>query len=220
MLRILLAEDHAMVREGLALLINGQHDMAVVAQATNGLEAVRLARESAPDVAVIDISMPELGGAEATQQILAECSGVRVLALTRHTDASYLRQMIKAGSAGFVLKRSVPETLVRAIRVVAEGGMHVEPDLGGRLLQQVLHAPASPREASRAVVLSRREEEVLRAIAWGSTTKEVAARLGINMKTVESYKASATEKLGLRTRAEIVRFAVGQGWLSDDSVGE
>jgi DNA-binding NarL/FixJ family response regulator len=218
-LRILLADDHAVLREGLVMLINGQPDMSVVAQATNGKEAVLLANETHPHVAVLDVSMPELGGAEAAEQIREQCPQVRVLALTRHADQAYLRRLLQAGALGYVLKKSAAETLIEAIRVVAGGGTYVEPKLTGALLERAFRLPGFKGLAG-GEPLSAREEEVLRAVAWGRSSKEIAVELGLSTKTVESYKASATEKLKLRSRAEIVRYAVARGWLSQDQAPE
>jgi two-component system response regulator NreC len=218
-LRILVADDHAILREGLAVLINGQSDMAVIAQAANGREAVALAKAREPDVAVLDVSMPEMGGAEATEQIRAHCPNVRVLALTRHGDQAYLRRLLQAGASGYVLKKTAADALISAIRVVAQGGTYVEPGLAGPLLQHAFTL-GTTRGGHTREALTSREEEVLRAIAWGESNKEIAAELGLSIKTVESYKAAALDKLHLRTRADIVRYAVTRGWLSEDRAPE
>jgi two-component system, NarL family, response regulator NreC len=219
-LRILVADDHAILREGLAVLINGQSDMAVIAQAANGRDAVELAKQREPDVAVLDVSMPEMGGAEATEQIREHCPNVRVLALTRHGDQAYLRRLLHAGASGYVLKKSAADALISAIRVVAQGGTYVEPGLAGPLLQHAFTQLGTARPRHGREALTSREEEVLRAIAWGQSNKEIAAELGLSIKTVESYKAAAVEKLRLRTRSDIVRYAVTRGWLSEDRAPE
>jgi two-component system, NarL family, response regulator NreC len=219
-LRILVADDHAILREGLAVLINAQPDMEVVAQAETGRDAVRLARDEHPDVAVMDISMPELGGAEATEAIRARNPEVRVLALTRHADPAYVRRLLQAGASGYVLKRGGSEALVKAIRSVAAGGTYIEPQVAGVMLQKAFGPLPSALATETVAALSAREEEVLRGIAWGRSNKEIAAELGLSIKTVESYRAGAVEKLGLRTRAEIVRYAVTRGWLTGDSAPE
>ncbi len=139
--RILLADDHALLREGLALLISAQADMEVVAQARSGREAVQLARQLLPDVAVLDVSMPELGGAEAAEQIRAECPAIHILALTRHADQGYLRRMLRAGAEGYVVKRAASDTLIDAIRKVADGGTYIDSSLAGSLLAQLLQNP-------------------------------------------------------------------------------
>lgn len=219
-LRVLLADDHAMLREGLAMLIAGQSDMMVVAQAQNGREAVRLACDERPDVAVLDISMPELGGAEAAEAIRKECPDVRVLALTRHADPAYVRRLLQAGASGYVLKKGAADALINAIRIVARGGTYIEPQLAGSLLQRTFCRTPDEAAADIGVMLSAREEEVLRSIAWGRSNKEIAAELGLSIKTVESYKAVALEKLSLRNRSDIVRYAVSRGWLSAESAPE
>ena len=218
--RVLLADDHAILREGLAMLIGGEEDMEVVAQAENGREAVRLACDQKPDVAVLDVSMPELGGAEVAEAIRNECPEVKVLALTRHSDQAYVRRLLQAGAAGYVLKKGAADALINAIRVVAKGGTYVEPQLAGALLQRTFGRVAAESPGEQGVMLSAREEEVLRSIAWGRSNKEIAAELGLSIKTVESYKAVALEKLQLRNRSDIVRYAVTRGWLSTDSAPE
>jgi DNA-binding NarL/FixJ family response regulator len=219
-LRILLADDHIIVRDGLCMLINGQRDMEVVAQAGTGREAVCLAANAAPDVAVLDVSMPDIGGAEAADKIIERCPAVRVLVLTRHSDQAYLRRLLRAGAAGYVLKKSAADTLISAIRIVAQGETYIEPALAGPLLQRTLSYPVTAKKAHAGEVLSAREEEVLQSIAWGRSNKEIAAALSLSIKTVESYKAAAVEKLHLRTRADIVRYAVSRGWLSEDQAPE
>jgi DNA-binding NarL/FixJ family response regulator len=219
-LRILLADDHAILREGLAVLINGQPDMAVVGQAANGREAVQIAEEREVDIAVLDVSMPGMGGAEAAEQIRGCCPQVRVVALTRHSDQAYLRRLLQAGATGYVLKKSAAEALIAAIRIVAQGGTYIEPLLAGPLLQRTFTHGGSTRTAPGREALTAREEEVLRSIAWGQSNKEIAADLGLSIKTVESYKAAAIEKLELRTRADIVRYAVTRGWLAEDRAPE
>jgi two-component system response regulator NreC len=219
-LRILLADDHAILREGLAMLINGQADMEVVAQACDGAEAVRIAKEQPIDVAVLDVSMPGVGGAEATQQILDSCSDTRVLALTRHANTGYLRRLLHAGATGYVLKRSAANALINAIRIVAQGHTYLEPSLAGAVLGRAFGTSAGGEARQARDFLTMREEEVLRSIAWGRSNKEIAGELDISIKTVESYKAAALEKLELHSRADIVRYAVSRGWLSEDTAPE
>lgn len=212
-LRVVLADDHEVVRAGLRALVDATPGMAVVGEARDGDEACRRACELRPDVVVMDVSMPALGGAEATERVLRECPGVRVLALTMHEDRGHLTRMLHAGAAGYVLKRAAADELVRAIRVVASGGTYVDPVLAGSVLRGAARAAgAAPSPASAS--LSEREEEVLRRIAWGESNKEVAAGLGLSVKTVETYRARIAEKLGLRSRTDMVRYALRQGWLS------
>jgi two-component system, NarL family, response regulator NreC len=219
-LRILLADDHAILRDGLAALINAQADMAVIAQAATGREAVRLALDDKPDVAVLDISMPDMGGAEAAEEIRGRCPAVRVLALTRHADPAYLRRMLQAGATGYMLKKSAADALINALRIVARGGTYIEPALAGAVLRRAYGRNGEGNGVPDGESLSGREEEVLRRLAWGRSNKEIAAELGISVKTVESYKATATDKLGLRSRAQIVRYGVAHGWLSDEAAPE
>lgn len=215
-LRILLADDHKIVRDGLSLLINSQPDMRVVGEAANGKEVLLKARELKPDVVVMDLSMPELNGLQATQRLKAERPESKVVALTAHEDESYLTQLCKAGAAGYVLKRSAGDELVQAIATVAKGGVHFDATLASRALAR--QNPASPAgEPGRAGELSDREKEVLIRLAWGYSNKEIAAELDLSVKTVETYKARVGEKVGLRSRAEMVRFALRQGWLNESS---
>jgi DNA-binding NarL/FixJ family response regulator len=218
-LRVLLADDHAMMREALAMLVNGQPDMEVAAQAANGKEAVRIAADTSPDVAVVDVSMPDMNGIEATKQIAAKAPQVQVLALTRHTESGYVRRLLQAGARGYLVKKSAAEELIKAIRIVAQGGTYIEPGLASALLQRSFHGVRADDGQEREP-LSVREEEVLRSIAWGRSNKETAAEFNLSIKTVESYKASACRKLKLRSRADIVRYAVVRGWLSEDAAPE
>ena len=211
-MRVLIADDHAILREGLALLVNQQPDMEVVGQAHNGLDAVELATTLKPDIAILDVSMPRLGGPEAAEQIREKSPHVKVLALTRHSDQGYMRRLLRAGAAGYVLKKSAADTLINAIRIVAAGGQYVEPQMAAAMQRSGATATTEGSEA-----LSAREEEVLRSIAWGRSNKEIAADLGLSTKTVESYRAAATDKLRLHSRADIVRYAVSRGWLASES---
>jgi DNA-binding NarL/FixJ family response regulator len=213
-LRIVLADDHEVVRTGMRSLLDSTPGMTVVGEARDGAEAIARAAELRPDVMVMDVSMPVMDGAAATEQLSREHPDVKVLVLTAHDDRAHLARLLEAGAAGFVLKRAAADELVRAIRAVAAGGTYVDPLLAGHLLRGRARAAA----ADPSVVtdpLSEREEEVLRRIAWGESNKEIAARLGISTKTVETYKARITEKLGLRSRTEMVRYALERGWLSE-----
>jgi len=212
--RILIAEDHATIREGLKLLINSQSDMEVVGEAGDGLSAQQLAQELNPDLIVMDVSMPQVNGLQATTELARQQPGVKVLILTRHSDSGYLQQLLAAGAAGYVLKQSPPEELLRAIRSVAAGSNYLDPQVTGQLLQGY-----SGRSATALVAglepLSEREQEVLRLIAWGYSNKEIAVRLKLSVKTIEAHKANSLRKLGLSSRIDIVRFALLQGWLKE-----
>jgi DNA-binding NarL/FixJ family response regulator len=219
-LRILLADDHGVLRDGLALLINAQPDMEVVASARGGREAVQLTEQMHPDIAVLDVSMSDLGGAEAAEQIRTRCPSVRVVALTRHADQGYLRRLLKVGASGYVLKRSAGDTLVGALRTVAEGGGYVDPTMAHGLVTRKADAASAGSTTAGTVELSEREAQVLRLIAWGQSNKEIAARLAISVKTVESYKAVALEKLQLRSRTDILRYALASNWVGQDNQPE
>ena len=218
-LRVLLADDHGIIREGLKALIDAQPDMEVAGEAADGEEACRRARDCSADVVVMDLSMPKMGGTQATAQIKERCPGTKVLALSMHEDAAYLRALLEAGASGYVLKRSAPQDLVRAVRAVAAGGTYLDPALAGKLVGGLLggrpRQPAGLRGETQGQALSEREEAVLRLIALGHTSREVAERLSVSAKSVETYKARAMEKLGIEGRADIVRHAVRHGWLGE-----
>lgn len=213
-LRIFLADDHAVLRDGLKALVNAQPDMEVVGEADNGRTAWQKAKELLPDVVVMDVSMPEMTGAQAAKRLNQLCPGVKILALTAHEDKGYLRHLLEAGALGFLLKRAATAELIHAIRVVAAGGAYIDPTLAGKMLSSFMRQPSSKNALERSD-LSDREAEVLRQIAWGYSNKEIAAQLNISVKTVETYKTRLTEKLALKGRTEIVRYAVRQGWLQD-----
>jgi len=215
--RVLLVDDHAILREGLRMLMSAQPDIEVVGEARGGREAIRMAAELEPDVVVLDVSMPDIDGAEAATQI-AECSPhTRVLALTRHADPGYLRRMLQAGAQGYVLKQTAGDVLLEAIRTVARGGSHVDPTLAGALMTRTFGKEPARGETGATPALSDREGQVLRLIAWGKSNKEVAQQLGISVKTAEFYKASALAKLGLRSRTDILRYALAENWFDVES---
>jgi len=214
-LRILLADDHETVREGLKMIVNAQPDMEVVGEASDGLAAIQRTQELLPDIVVMDISMPQLNGLKATAKLTQCCPQVKVLTLTRHTDDGYLQQLLRAGAAGYVLKQSPASELLHAIRAIASGGKYLDPALAGKVISNYSGKPsASPRNTQGRI--SDREAEVLRFIARGYSNKEIAARLELSVKTVEVHKANAMKKLGMNSRIDIVRFALLQGWLQDN----
>lgn len=211
-LRIFIADDHAIVREGLRSLVDAQPGMRVVGEAGDGQGAFQGIVELCPDVAVMDISMPGWSGPEATGRLRETCPEVVVIALTVHEDESYLRGLLEAGARGYVLKRSATADLIHAIRTVAAGGTYIDPALVDRLVAAYIETRPDPRPPSRTD-LTDREAEVVRLIALGHSNKEIAARLEISVKTVESHKARALERLGLHSRADLVQYALQRGWL-------
>ena len=211
-IRITLTDDHPLVLAGMKALLEPVEDITIVGEATDGQAAIDMIGEAKPDIAVLDISLPGLGGIEIAQRILANSPGVRILALTVHEDRAYVQPMLQAGARGYLLKRSAPDELVRAIRAIAQGGVYLDPAIAERALPSSSAAYRSFGKAAH-LELTSRESDVLRYIAQGFSNKEVAARLDVSVKTVETHKSRALEKLGLFTRADIVRYGVAQGWL-------
>jgi DNA-binding NarL/FixJ family response regulator len=213
-LKILLADDHTILREGLKSLINAQPDLEVVGEAVNGWDAWRKAEELQPDIVIMDISMPELNGAKATERLKQTRPEIKVMALTVHEDRGYMQQLMQAGASGYVLKHAAVDELIHAIRVVAAGGTYLDPVLAGRLMGDLIRR--RPRnDVHLPCDLSEREAEVLRLMAWGYSNKEIAIRLNISVRTVETYKVRLMTKLDLQNRVDIVRYALMQGWLQD-----
>ena len=211
-IRVALADDHPVVLAGIRTLLQAAPEIELVGEATTGSEALHLITATNPDVAVIDISLPELNGLDLARRLAETCPAVRLLALTVHEDRAYVRPLLEAGARGYLLKRSAAEDLVRAIRAVAAGGVYLDAAVAERALPDL----ASGRtEASDAEAISPRETEVLRYVAQGFSNKEIAAKLAISVKTVETYRARAAEKLQLRSRAEIVRYGASRNWLDD-----
>lgn len=213
-LRILLADDHRVMREGLRLLINAQPDMEVIGAADNGRAAIADTQALRPDLVIMDITMPEVNGLKATEQICEVCPGAKIMALTRHSDNGYLQQMLAAGASGYALKQSAPEELIHGIRTVVAGHKYLDPALTNQLVGTVYGRNTSrrlPPENS----LSQREEEVLRLIAWGFLNKEIGGQLQISVKTVEAHKANAMQKMGMNSRVDIVRYALLRGWMEN-----
>jgi DNA-binding NarL/FixJ family response regulator len=212
-IRIVLADDHPIVLDGLRNLIRAEPDFELVGEAASGLNALKIIREQRPDVAVLDISMPELNGIVLSRRLAGEMPALRLLVLTLHEDRAYLNQALEAGVRGYVLKRSAVENLVQAIRAVMVGGLYIDPAIVGRVFE---NKQINKRLAARkgvAPALTDREADVLKMAALGFTNKEIASRLDVGVKSIETYKARGLEKLGLKTRAELVRYASGQGWL-------
>lgn len=211
-IRVLIADDHGMMREGLRLLINAQPDMEVAGEAVDGREAVRIACELLPHVVVMDISMPGLNGLQATKKLKEYCPEVNVLILTRHSDDGFLKQLVSGGASGYALKLSPSDDLMRAIRTVAAGGTYLDPAVSERFMRSLTRPVNKPGPPPRED-LSEREEQVLRLIALGHSNKEIAARLELSVKTIEAHKANSMQKLDMTGRVDIVRYAILRGWL-------
>ncbi len=210
-IRILIADDHGVLRAGLRVLLNAEPDMQVVGEATAGHETLRLANELRPDVVLLDLSMPDLGGIEVTRRIKAALPETRVLILTVHEDERLLREAIQAGAAGYIVKRAVETELINAVRVVWRGDLYVHPAMTRALLKGLV--PSSPADERPIESLTPRDTEVLRLIAQGYTNREIADLLSLSVRTVESHRANIMDKLGLRGRAELVRYAREHGLL-------
>jgi DNA-binding NarL/FixJ family response regulator len=212
-IRVVLADDHPIVLAGIRALLNADPEIELVGEATSGSDALPMICSSGPDVAVVDVSMPGLNGLELAERVAGECPQTRVLVLTVHEDAAYVQPLLKAGARGYLLKRSAADDLLRAVRAVAAGGVYLDPSIAGHALMD----PSAPARGTGldevGEALSPRETEVLRLIAQGFSNKEIARRIDVSVKSVETYKARAAEKLGLRTRAEIIRYGAAHGWL-------
>ncbi len=213
-LRILLAEDHKTVREGVKLLVNAQPDMEVIGEADDGEAAIAEAVRMGPDMIIMDISMPKLNGLKATKRLRSKCPDIKILTLTRHTDDGYLQQLISAGSNGYVLKQSAPNELINAIRAVATGNAYLDPALTNKVMGGYVARTTNLRGENKQQ-LTARETEVLRLIALGYSNKEIGVNLDLSVKTIEAHKANAMRKLGISSRIDIVRYAILQGWMQD-----
>ena len=210
-LRILLADDHVVLRQGLRLLIEAQPDMEVAGEADDGRMAIQRAMETRPDVVVMDVSMPRMDGREATLELKRLLPQSKVLALTRYKEGGYLQLLLRAGAEGYVLKQNSAEELISAIRAVAVGGKYIDPAVAEKVVSGYVGRLTSRNTASGE--LSEREGEVLRLIARGYSNKEIAGRFELSVKTIEAHKANAMKKLSLRGRVDIIRYALLQGWL-------
>jgi two-component system, NarL family, response regulator NreC len=214
-IRIMIADDHAILRAGLKMLVNAQTDMEVVAEAPDGERAVQAVRETRPDVALLDLTMPAGGGMKVLQEMVRSCRRTRMLVLTMHSDPAYLRSVLAAGASGYVLKKTVDVELLGAIRAVHRGGTVVDPSLASVLVQDVLAKRGTGVRAKGPVnILSSREQQVLALVAQGYTSQQIAKRVLVSTKTVETYRARIAEKLGLRKRSDVVRYALRMGLLA------
>jgi len=210
-IRIIIADDHLLLRQGLQVLIETEPDMVVVGQAESGESIVRLTVAEQPDVVVMDVSMPGGDGIGATARILRDCPTVRVVGLSRHSDPGYARRLFEAGAVGYVVKKTSVVELVKAIRVVFAGGIYVDTVMKPLLKDR----PFGLANARQPGALTDRETDVLRQIARGLSNKEIALDLKISVKTVEYHKARCSAKLHLSSRADIVKYAISQRWLEE-----
>ena len=210
--RIILVDDHPLILAGLKMLLQDDVTLEVVGQASDGQSALRLAAELDPDVMVLDLSLPGISGVCVAQTLQTQCPTCKVLVLSVHDDRAYLLRLLELGVSGYVLKRSAPEQLITAIRAIAAGGVYLDPEVAGMAISREID-PKSGRNARQTAELSAREMEVLRLAAAGYSNKELSSRLQIAVKTIETYKTRGMEKLGLDTRAQLVRYALVNGWL-------
>jgi DNA-binding NarL/FixJ family response regulator len=213
-LRILIADDHAIVRQGLKLLIDSQPDMKVISEAASGDAVLQQAAAMKPDIVVMDISMPGINGLLATRALKQRQPDMTIVALTRHEDRTYLEELLRAGASAYVLKQSPPTEFLRAVRAVAAGGIYLDPSMTAQVAGGLL-APKSRVDAEAGGKVTERESQVLRLVAVGHSNVEIAATLDISVKTVEVHKANAMRKLGLTGRVDVIRYGVLQGWLYD-----
>jgi two-component system response regulator NreC len=218
-IRVMIVDDHAILRAGLRMLINAQADMEVVCEAPDGEKAIEEVRQAKPDVTLLDLTMPRVGGMKALQEIARNSRETRVLVLTMHDDPAYLRSALAAGASGYLLKRAVDSELIAAIRALHRGGIFVDPRLASVLVQDVLAKNRTKTGAREPInILSDRELQVLQLVARGYSSAQIAKQIAVGVKTVETYRARFAEKLGLRTRSDVIRFAVQMGLLTPETL--
>jgi DNA-binding NarL/FixJ family response regulator len=204
--RILLADDHAVVRQGFRMILGAQPDMEIVGEAGNGREAVAMCEQLLPDVVVMDVAMPELNGIEATRRITEAAPHTRVLALSMHKDSVYVREILRAGARGYLLKDSIDVDLLAAVRAVAKGEGYLSPGVSDAVLSDYRKHVTDPLD-----LLSSREREVLQLIAEGKTNKEMATLLNLSVYTIDAHRGRIMEKLNLHSTGELIRFALRKG---------
>ncbi|MDI6812919.1 MAG: response regulator transcription factor [Desulfitobacteriaceae bacterium] len=210
-LRILLGDDHAVLRAGLKVLLNAESDLEVVEEAADGIEVIEKAAKVQPDLVLLDLTMPRMNGLECIQALLSAQPELKILVLTMHDDEEYLKAVLKAGAKGYVLKKAADVELLSAIRTVSRGEMFIYPSMAAALLYQMVSPHKPNHEGKKVKPLSEREREVLRLLALGHTNQEIADILCVSVKTVETYRARVMEKLDMRKRAELVRYAAENG---------
>ncbi len=210
-IRILIVDDHAVVRAGIHLLLDSQSDLGVVGEAHNGREGLIQAQKLKPDVVLMDITMPEMGGVEATQAIKKTCPETQVLALTMHEDPAFFFQILRAGASGYVIKGADPSELLDAIRAVAQNKAYLSPVLTRKLFDDYLLRLESGEENDSYGKLTNRERDVLKLVGEGYTSREIAERLFISINTVERHRTNIMDKLGMHNKAELIRLAIRKG---------
>ena len=216
MTRIVLAEDHTLVRKGMRLLLETIPGLSVVGEAADGLEALQLIEEHRPDCVLMDLAMPGLSGIEAVRRASAEFPHIPVLVVSMHADEAYVHQALAAGAAGYLLKGSDKEELEIAVRTVCSGQTYLTPAISKTLVSALSRKSQTSSASSPLELLTVRQREVLRLVAEGNSTKQVAARLGLSVKTVEAHRGAIMERLGIRDLAGLVRFAVRAGLVAGD----
>lgn len=212
-IRIILAEDHKITREGLTNMLNDQHDMEVVGEAENGREAVQLTQELSPDLVIMDVTMPDLNGIDATRIITSGSTNTKVIALSMYSDKQFVQGMIQAGASGYLLKDCAFGELVNAIRAITDGNTYLSPGIAGIIVQDYLKKLSSDR-SSAASALTNREREVLQLIAEGKGTRAIASDLNVSVKTIETHRRQIMEKLGIFSVAELTKYAIREGLTS------
>jgi DNA-binding NarL/FixJ family response regulator len=209
-IKVLLADDHVMMRGGLRMLLEQNAEIAVVGEAEDGRETVRIAKKLQPDVVVMDIAMPDMNGIEATRQLVADCPGIKVIALSMHSDRHFVSEMLKAGAKAYLLKQCAVDELITAIKTVLKNQTYLSPCISGVVVDQFVRN-TSKTESSAFSHLSDREREVLQLVAEGKTSKEIASQLNLSIKTVEAHRLNIMEKLNIHTVAELTKYAIREG---------
>lgn len=217
MIKVLIADDHALVREGIIAFLKMSGDIEVVGEASDGLEAVHMTEKLKPDIVLMDISMPKLGGLEATLEIRKKMPDVKILVLTQYEDREYLSRFLRAGISGYILKKAAGSELISAIRAVRRGELYLHPSISKEVVQGYLDKDKTPAE-DLYDKLTEREKQVLRLISEGYTYKEIAEALGISVKTAIAHHTKISEKLNIHTRAGLIKFAIQKGIIKIDNI--
>jgi len=210
-IRVILAEDHTIVRKGLRSLLEGEEDIEVIGEAGNGKEAITLVEQKKPDIVVMDIGMPELNGLEATRRIKKKFPQTKVLILTMHTNEEYVFEILQAGASGYIVKKAAPTELVSALRAVEQGESFLSPSISKKVIDEYLQRAGEAKRRGAFELLTDREREVLQLIAEGNSTRGIAGRLFISTKTVETHRSNLMEKLDLHGTADLTRYAIRTG---------